>query len=135
MAVFRPQSENNVCKLNFDDKFFYELPLHEDTNARIANIANEQIKKLKGINDNTPETYNEVYNMMLDALDDILGEGAGADIMSLYSKPSLFDIGDVVAYITTEYKKAYNARLNKYKADGKIPPTIAPVNNRKRGRR
>lgn len=122
MGTFRPNNDNNVCKLNFDDKFFYELPLHEDTNLRVANIANEQLKALKELEDNaTQETYNKVYNISLDALDDMLGEGAGAQIMSLYEKPSLFDIGDIIHYITKEYGEAYNKRLDRYKANGTHP--------------
>lgn len=132
MAVFRPDNDNNVCKLNFDDKFTYELPLHEDTNLRIANIAKEQLKALKELENNTTqETYNEVYNISLDALDDILGENAGEQIMSLYEKPSLFDIGDIIHYITTEYGEAYKKRLERHKANGAYPVQ----SDTKRGRR
>ena len=134
MAVFRPITEDNVCTLNFDDKFTYELPLHEDTNKRVAEIANKQLQELKKIDENNPESIDKVYNVMLDGIDEILGEGAGADIMSIFSKPSLLDIGDVLFYITKEYKLAYNARLNKYKADAVEPETTHPANG-KRGRR
>lgn len=133
MAVFRPEQESNVCKLNFDDKFNYELPLHEDENLRIANIAKEQVKKLKGLqNVDTREVYDKIYNDMLDALDEILGEGAGADIMSIFPKPSLLDVGDVLTYITKEYGLAYNARLNKHKAAASVPKSQA---GGKKGRR
>lgn len=134
MAVFRPEIESNVCKLNFDDKFTYELSLHEDTNKRVAEIANKQLQALKKIDENNPESIDKVYNMMLDGIDEILGEGAGADIMSIFSKPSLLDIGDVLSYITKEYKLAYNARLNKHKAEADVPKTTHPANG-KRGRR
>lgn len=133
MAIFRPTQESNVCKLNFDDKFIYELPLHEDTTKAIAKVAEKQMQALKQIKDNDDDGFDKAYNLALDAIDGILGEGAGADIMSLYSKPSLFDIAAVISFITKEYKVAYNARLNAYKAQGAVPPTNAP--NNKRGRR
>lgn len=134
MAVFRPEIESNVCTLNFDDKFTYELPLHEDTNKRVAEIANKQLQALKKVDENNPDSIDKVYNMMLDGIDEILGEGAGADIMSIFPKPSLLDIGDVLHYIAKEYGLAYNARLNKYKANADIPKATHPANG-KRGRR
>lgn len=121
MAVFRPNNEGNVCKLNFNDQFFYELPLHEDENKRIVSISNEKIAVLKGVDDKADDAFDKVYNIMLDGIDEILGEGAGADIMSLFEKPSLFDIADVIRYITEEYKSTYEERLKKHKVDGMLP--------------
>ena len=131
MSVFRPNNEEKVCKLNFDDRFSYELPLHEDTNNHIVTVSNEKIAVLKSIDDKAPDAFDKVYNIMLDGIDEMLGEGAGADIMSIFEKPSLFDIADVIKYITEEYKAAYEERLKKYKTDGMVPEHPAA----KRGRR
>ena len=120
MSVFRPTS-NRVCKLNFDDKFFYELSLHEETARELGKIADKQLQYAKSINDNDPDAIDKAYNSTLDALDEMLGEGAGADIMSLYEKPSLFDIAEVIAYISKEYSAAYNEHLNMHKATGTTP--------------
>lgn len=120
MATFRPTA-NRVCKLNFDDKFFYELPLHEDTARELGKIADKQLQFTKSLDENDPEAFDKAYNAALDALDEILGEGAGADIMSIYEKPSLFDVAEVVNYISTEYSAAHSAYLSNHKATGTTP--------------
>lgn len=120
MTIFRPTA-NRVCKLNFDDKFFYELPLHEETARELGKIADKQRQFTAALNENDPDAFDKAYNAALDALDEILGEGAGADIMSIYEKPSLFDVAEVVSYIAGEYKEAYSAYLNAHKVTGTIP--------------
>lgn len=128
MAVFRPE-QNNVCKLNFDDKFFYTLEIHENTLNEIAKIAQKQVKFLEGLKEFDGDTLDKAYNSSLDAIDEMLGEGAGADIMSLYEKPSIFNIVSVINFIVNEYKAAYSAIFDKHKANGTVPPTV------QRGRR
>lgn len=120
MATFRP-IKDKTCKLNFDDKFFFELPLHEDTARMLAEVADKQIKTLSELDANDPNSFDIAYNTSLDALDEIFGEGAGENIMSIYEKPSLFDVKAVVDYITNEFKTAYTAQLNAYKVTGTIP--------------
>lgn len=120
MATFRPINDN-ICKLNFDDKFFFELEVHEDTARKLARIADKQIQVLSALDADDPEAFDKAYNASLDALDEIFGEGAGADIMSIYEKPSLFDIKTVVDYITNEFKAAYTKKLNWQKATGTMP--------------
>lgn len=121
MSTFRPKQEKRVCKLNFDDKFFYELPLHEDTIRSISDICDRQRKALQSITPNDPEAFDKAYNSSLDALDEILGEGAGADVMSIYEKPSLFDIAEVVNYIAGELNEGYAALLSEQKKTGHVP--------------
>lgn len=128
MGVFRPSREKRVCTLNFDDKFSYELPLHEDTARNIAAICDKQKEALERIKADDPTAFDKAYNSSLDALDEILGEGAGADIMSIYENPGLFDIAEVVNYIVDEFKAAYGALMNEQKKTGPAP-------NRARGRR
>lgn len=129
MAVFRPQQNNNVCKLNFDDKFFYTVDLHENSLNEIAEIAKKQVKFLEGIKEFDKDAFDKAYNSSLDAIDEILGEGAAADIMSLYEKPSIFNVVSVINFIVEEYKAAYSALFDKHKANGTVPPTV------QRGRR
>lgn len=121
MSTFRPKQEKRVCKLNFDDKFFYELPLHEDTINSVAEICDRQIKTLTSIKADDPKAFDKAYNSSLDALDEILGEGAGADVMSIYDKPSLFDVTEVVNYIADELNEAYATLLAEQKKAGHVP--------------
>lgn len=107
MATFRPT--NNTCELNFDDRFFYTLPLSEKTLNRVIGVCNEQIKELKQLGENDPDALNKAYNLSLDALDEILGEGAGADVMSIFDEPGLVEVGQVINYIAEEYREKYVA--------------------------
>lgn len=125
MATFRPTI--NTCELNFDDKFKYSVPLNENAMRRIANICKEQLNTLKQIEDEDENAIDRAYNLSLDALDEIIGEGAGADIMSIFDNPGLLEIGQVINYIAEEYSEQYR---NVFPANKKENPVAM-----KRGRR
>jgi hypothetical protein len=131
MAVFRP-TKTAECELNFDDKFIYHIPLHEDTLRSIAKLSEKQVEALSALNPEDEDAMNKAYNMALDAVDGILGEGAGADIMSLYERPSITDVAEVVRYITEEVSGQYKKLMEKYKTTGSVPPVKTGT---KRGRR
>lgn len=122
MSTFRP-TKTNVCKLNFDDKCFFELPLHEDFNAKLIDVCKRQQEEIKKLDIENPDNLKKIYNMSLDAFDELLGEGAGAEIMSIFENPSLFDVAEVITYISNEYKAAFEAYMNNHKAKGTIPTT------------
>jgi hypothetical protein len=122
MAIFRPQKEA-TCELNFDDKFTFTLPIHEDTIKKISTIADAQLKRLKALKTEDDNALDEAYNSALDAIDDILGEGASDEIMSIFEKPGLLDAAAVVTYIAEEYSEQYQKTLGAYKAEGKIIPS------------
>lgn len=132
MNVFRPRHEQRVCKLNFDDKFFYELPLHEAQARDMAKLADAQISAIQKLKADDPDAFDKAYNLSLDALDELLGDGAGADIMSIYDKPSVFDVAEVITYIANEYKDAYAEYLG---AEKKAGPNRAERRAAQRGRR
>lgn len=122
MAIFRPNTKGRVCVLNFDEKVKFELSLHEDTARKVGEIAQKQADMLEKLDQTDPTALDKAYDITLDALDDLLGENAGAQIMGIYEKPSIFDVADVVTYIGNEYKAAYAELLNNHKQAG-IPPT------------
>lgn len=115
MSVFRPAQR--VCELNFDDKFFYSLPLHEDT----ADAIDQAVKKLEKIAPKDRAGIDSAYNATLDVIDDLLGEGAAEDIMSLYEKPGSLEVWNVLYYILEEWKAAYSAELEKIKSTATLP--------------
>lgn len=115
MAVFRPA--NNVCELNFDDKYFYSLPLHEDT----ADAIDHAVKKLEKIAPKDRKGIDDAYNSALDVIDDLLGEGAAEDIMSIFDKPGTLEVWNVLYYILDEWKTAYSAELEKIKGTAQLP--------------
>lgn len=116
MAVFRPTQ--NVCTLNFDDKYTYDLPLHED----FADVIDHAAEKFKGLAPKDRKGVDEAYNKALDVIDDILGEGAAEEVMSLYDKPGTLEVWAVLMFIMKEWQEAYSAALEKLKQSGAVPP-------------
>lgn len=115
MAVFRPAQA--VCELNFDDKHYYSLPLHEDT----ADDIDRAVKKLEKLAPKDRAGIDEAYNVALDVIDELLGEGAAENIMSIYEKPGTLEVWNVLYYILDEWKTAYSAELEKLKKTGAVP--------------
>lgn len=116
MAVFRPT--HNVCTLNFDDTYSYDLPLHED----FADLIDHAAEKLKGLAPKDRKGVDEAYNKALDVIDEILGEGEAEVVMSLYEKPGTLEVWEVLMFIMKEWQEAYSAALEKLKQTGAVPP-------------
>ena len=125
MATFRPNENKRVCKLNFDEKFFYEIPLNEKTAKKFADICDRNMKALEKLATDDPEAFDKAFDMCLDAIDELLGEGAADDVMGLYEDPGFIEVADVINYIASEYKAAYTAELDKLKATGELPNRAA----------
>lgn len=105
MATF--SFKKRVCTLDFG-QYKYDLPLNENELDRIRGIAEDMEKKLLAIPGNDKAAWDEAYNLSLDGIDQILGEGAGEEIMSLCDhEPALTDLKDVITFISTEYKEAF----------------------------
>ena len=119
MAVFRPSQQ--VCELNLNDKFFYNLPLHEDTADKI----DEAMKALNKLAPKDRAGVDEAYNATLDVIDGILGEGAAEDVMSIFENPGTLEVWDVLYYILDEWKNAYSAELDKMKSTAQLPTNRA----------
>ena len=115
MAVFRPSQ--NVCELNFNDQFFYSLPLHEDTADKIDNA----LKALSKIAPKDREGVDKAYNAALDVIDNILGEGAAENVMTIFDNPGTLEVWNVLYYILDEWKTAYSAELEKIKSTAQLP--------------
>lgn len=121
MATFRPNEKQRVCELNFDDEFFYKIPLTEKTAQKFAAICERNKTALEKMATDDPEAFDKAYDMCLDVIDELLGEGAAEDIMSLYKEPGFFEVAEVINFIATEYKAAYDAEIGKLKATGDLP--------------
>lgn len=105
MAAF--SFKKRVCTLDFG-AHKYDLPLNENELNRIRGVAEDMEKKLRAISGNDKTAWDEAYNLSLDGIDEILGEGAGEEIMSLCEhEPGLTDLKDVISFISTEYKEAF----------------------------
>lgn len=121
MAVFRP-TRNKECTFNFDDKFTFSLSVNENVMLKIGKIVKKQAEYMQSLKGDDPEVLSLAYNSSLDALDEIFGEGAGADIMSVFGdNPSLFDVAEVINYINSEFTTAFSSFMAERKAAGALP--------------
>ena len=124
MAVFKPSQA--VCELNFNDKYIYTLPLHEDTADKI----DRAVRKMENLAPKDKQGIDEAYNAALDIIDEIVGKGSAEDIMSIFENPGTLEVWQVIYYILDEWKSAYNAELAKIKGNVTQPPRAE-----RRGRR
>lgn len=124
MAVFKPSQA--VCELNFDDKYLYTLPLHED----MADKIDRAIRDMEKLAPKDRQGIDEAYNAALDIIDEIVGEGSATDIMSLFENPGTLEVWQVIYYILDEWKNAYNAEVAKIK--GKVPEQSRAVRRARR---
>ena len=130
MTTFRPRKQE-VCTLNFNDKFIYELPLNEAKAREMAEIGAQQAETMQSLDPNDEKSLDKAYNYALDAIDAMLEAGAGADIMSIFEQPSLLDVADVINYIGEEYKVAYSELFKQAKQAGDIDRITAPARGRR----
>lgn len=104
------------CKLTFGDKVF-ELPLNEQTADLIAKSFDGKLApNLANIDD-----VNAFYDSLMNAIDDLLGEGSADLIMSRFKHPGTMEVLSVVQYITSEWNAQYSASVEEMKKTAQLP--------------
>lgn len=109
MATFRPNK--NACELDFDGKYKYYLPLHEDT----ADQIDQAMKRIETLMPKDKTEIDDAYNTALDCIDEILGDGESDKVMSIFEKPGTLEVFDVMYYIINEWTTQYSKRLEEMK--------------------
>lgn len=105
------------CEFTFGDKK-YELPLSEQT----ADVINKVFfGKLNPPTEGGIEEINAFYDEVLDAVDEVLGEGAADDIMSGFKHPGVMELLSVVNYIITEFNEQYAKTVEEMKGTAHLP--------------
>jgi len=105
------------CKLKFGE-YEYKLPLNEQTAELIENALSDKVlpPKFEGIED-----INAFYNNVMDAVDEVLGEGAAETIMSRFAHAGTMELLSVVNYIVSEWRTQYDAEVDAMKKTAHIP--------------
>lgn len=105
------------CKLKFGE-LEYELPLNEQTADLIEKAFSDKVlpPTFKGVED-----IDAFYNNVMDAIDEVLGEGAAEAIMSRFKHAGAMEILSVVNYISTEWNARYAAEFAEMKKTAHIP--------------
>jgi hypothetical protein len=105
------------CKLKFG-AYEYELPLNEQTAALLESAFSDKMlpPKFEGIED-----IDAFYNKVMDAIDEVLGEGAAENIMSRFAHAGTMELLSVVNYIMSEWRTQYNTEFDEMKKTAHIP--------------
>ena len=105
------------CKLKFGE-FEYELPLNEQTAELLDKTFADKLlpPKFEGIED-----IDTFYNNVMDAIDNVLGEGAADNIMSRFKHAGTMEIMSVVNYIVNEWNARYSEEVEEMKKTAHIP--------------
>lgn len=119
------------CKLKFGE-LEYKLPLNEQTAGQIETALSDKVlpPKFEGLED-----MDAFYNNVMDAIDELLGEGAAEAIMSRFAHAGALEIMGVVHYITTEFNAQYATEVDEMKKTAHIPNRETRRANAKGGRR
>lgn len=118
------------CKLTFGDKVF-ELPLNEQTADLISKAFDN---KLITPNMTSIDDVNAFYDSVMDAIDNVLGEGSADEIMSRFAHPGTMELLSVVNYITGEWNAQYSATVEEMKKTAQLP-SVTPNRETRRARR
>lgn len=105
------------CKLKFDE-YEYSIPLNEQTAGLIEKAFSDKVLPPKF---ESLEDMDAFYNNVMDAIDEVLGEGAAENIMSRFEHAGALEIMGVVHYISTEFNAQYSAEFDEFKKTAHLP--------------
>lgn len=121
--------------LDFFGKLNFDLPLSEDLRNRVrdaAQTAQREADALKGSKMPENEKMDALADIMLDAVDTVLGEGTADKIIDVHgSDIAVWDAIDLFRYVTTEIGNAF-ADVNKSLAATATPAAPAPAKREQR---
>ena len=126
MAVF--QFTSRRVELDFPGGIKHSLPLNEEMRQKVETASRELLKKtgeLRG-KGGTAEHLEALCDYTLDAVDEILGEGASEQIMAEKEDYSFLDCCDLFRFVTGEFNAAF---IREAKAASGKNGTPAPGDN------
>ena len=133
MSTF--QFAKRSVSLDFFGKLNFELPLNEELRNRVreaAQTAQQEADALKGSEMPENEKMEALADIMLDAVDVVLGEGTADRIIDAHgSDIAVWDAIDLFRYVTTEIGNAF-AEVNNSLAATAKPAAPAPANRAQR---
>lgn len=112
------QFSDRTIKLDFDGKI-YDLSVDGDNRRRIEAMCDKALTEYRAIEKDGGE--DEVTDLILDLIDDLLGEGAVDDIFG-DREPCIEDGIDILSYITTELMEYNTKNEKKYETSVPAPP-------------
>lgn len=118
------------CTLKFGELEF-NIPLNEQTADLISKVFADRLPT----DPKSIEDLNAFYNNLMDAIDEVLGEGAAESIMSGFAHAGALEIMGVTNYISSEFSSQYAAVVEEMKKTAHLPNRETRRANIKGGRR
>ena len=114
MAMF--QFSARQVELNFCDQIKCTVPLTDEVQKKVKD------------SDNKEHTLDDLCDSVMDAIDEILGEGMSDQILGMKEGYTFWDACDVFKYITDEINTAMRGVAASYASK----PPITPINRAQR---
>ena len=118
MAMFQFSARQG--ELNFCDQIKCVVPLTDEVQKKVQDAAKDS--------DNKEHTLDDLCDSVMDAIDEILGEGMSDQILGMKEGYTFWDACDVFKYITDEINTAMRGVAASYASK----PPITPVNRAQR---
>ncbi len=125
MATFQ-FSEHQAVELDFCGELKFSLPMDDDTQDKLKKASKYLQDKSEG---SDIQSLSELCDCVMDAIDDVLGEGAADQIAALKPDFGFWDALDVVQYISREYNAAKGRLVERFQNQR---PQAVPSNRAQR---
>ena len=128
MAMF--QFSARQVELNFCAQIKCTVPLTDEVQKKVQDAAKELLRVSQAAkdSDNKEHTLDDLCDSVMDAIDEILGEGMSDQILGMKEGYTFWDACDVFKYITDEINTAMRGVAASYASK----PPITPVNRAQR---
>lgn len=127
MAMF--QFSARQVELNFCGQIKCSVPLTDEVQKKVQGAAKELLRVSREAKtaDGVKKTLDDLCDSVMDAIDEILGEGMSDQILELKGEYTFWDACDVFKYITDEINGAMRNLAASY-ASSPAQTLPAPVN-------
>lgn len=132
MATFQFRSQS--VTLDFCGQVQFDVPLTDEVQKKVQDSAQTLLtiaKQAKASGDTT-EDLRDLCDAVMDAVDDILGEGSADKIMAVKPDYTFWDACDVFKYVTDEIAAGFKARAVAYNPGGASASAPVPMNRQQR---
>lgn len=128
MATF--QFSARQIELDFCGEIKLSVPLTDDIQKKVQDSARSLLKTTQDTRkaENGAQDLGALCDSVMDAIDDILGDGMADKILALKGDYTFWDAADVFKYITDEINGAFRNLAEKYAS----APNAVPMNRAQR---
>lgn len=126
MATF--QFSTRQIELDFCGEIKLSVPLTDDIQSKVQESARSLLTATQALKNAPERDLGALCDLVMDAIDDILGDGTADQILALKGDYTFWDAADVFKYITDEINAAFHNLADKYAS----APNATPMNRAQR---